>query len=312
MKNKVLATVGATAFALALSTSASFANYMQPGETIGVSFLSPLPEGVFAVDLEDYGRSDHQPAGTTNVGVNIPLLIWSTPFSFYNTRVELAAGIPFIHADGGANAVGFVAQAYGVLLAHDFGGGLTGGLGVLIRTPATSQNARIILGETTTEADIRESLQYTSTGPGFFSGFTFIENASFTTPFSSNYNAPNSLVVLGGGGVQNDTFSGDFTIEKTIGKFSFGVVGLGNIDTDNRNVALGAADPRNRGHVAVGGLLAYDFGRFSVTGFVTRSVYEANGLNELNLPGYETRGWVRIVVPLYVAPAPVAPVVARY
>ena len=28
--------------------------------------------------------------------------------------------------------------------------------------------------------------------------------------------------------------------------------------------------------------------------------------------GEETRGWLRVVVPLYVAPAPAAPVVARY
>ncbi len=308
MKNKVLATLGTAALAMTLSTSASFANYMEPGETIGVSLLSPLPEGVFAVDLENYGRSDNRATSPVNVGVNIPALIWSTPFSFYNTRIEFLAALPFIHADGAINQVGFVSQAYGVFFAHDFGGGLTGGLGGILRTPAGSQNAKAILGETTTEIDIRESLQYTSTGSGLFGGLTFIENASFTTPFNNNYNAINSL----GGGVQNDTFSGDFTIEKTFGKFTFGAVGLGNIDTDNRNVVLGAADPRNRGHVAVGGLLAYDFGRFSLTGFVTRSVYEANGLNELNLPGYETRGWVRVIVPLYVAPAPVAPVVARY
>jgi hypothetical protein len=309
MKNKILATLGTAACALALSATASFAGYMQPGETMGVSLLSPLPEGVFFADLEDYGRSDNQGAGTLNAGVNIPLIIWSTPFSFYNTRVEFLGAIPFVHTDGVANQVGFVSQAYGVLLAHDFGGGLTGGFGAILRTPGASYNVgKLILGETTTEIDLRQSLQYTSTGPGLFQGVTFIENASFTTPLSSNYNGPTSL----GTTAQNDEFSGDFTIEKTFGKFSFGVVGFGNLDTDNRNAVLGALAPRNQGHVALGGLLAYDFGRFSLTGIVTRDVYEANGLNGLGLPGYETRGWVRVIIPLYVAPSPVAPVVARY
>jgi hypothetical protein len=307
MRLKNLATFGAAACALAMSASASFAGYMQPGETMGVSFVSPLPEGVFFADLEDYGRSDNQ-AGAVNAGVNIPLVIWSTPFSFYNTRVELVGAIPFVHTDGAANQIGFIDQGYGVLLAHDFGGGLTGGVGAIYRTPAGSTSVgKNILGETTSEIDLRQSLQYTSTGPGFFNGFTFIENAAYTTAFASNYNGPTMTF---GSPVQNDEFSGDFTIEKTFDKFTIGFTGFGNVDTDNRNVALGAA--RNQGHVALGGLIAYDFGRFTATGIVTRDVYEANGLNGLDLAGYETRGWIRIIVPLYVAPAPATPVVARY
>ena len=101
MQTKVLSTIGAAALALSLSATVSHAGYMQPGETMGLSLISPLPEGVFAADLESYGRS--KPAGSpTNVdiGVNIPVLIWSTPITFYNTRLEILAGIPFAHVDG--------------------------------------------------------------------------------------------------------------------------------------------------------------------------------------------------------------------
>ena len=144
-QTKVLSTIGVAALGLAMSATASFAGYMQPGETMGLSLISPLPEGVFAADLESYGRS--KPTGSpTNldVGVNIPVLIWSTPISFYNTRLEILAGFPFVHVDGSnLDRVGFASFALGPLLAHDFGGGLTGGLGALIRTPMQAPTFRI-------------------------------------------------------------------------------------------------------------------------------------------------------------------------
>ena len=57
-------------------------------------------------------------------------------------------------------------------------------------------------------------------------------------------------------------------------------------------------------------LLGYDFGKVTVQAMVTREV-AASGLGGYGLPGrFDTRGWMRLIVPLYVAPA--APVVAKY
>lgn len=300
MKTKILA-AGAAAFALTMSATASYAGFMIPGETMGVSLDSPLPEGVFFADLETYGRGDNQPQ--QNVGVNIPVIIWSTPFSFYNTRLEFLAAFPFAHFDTSAPAVGlnttaFATWAFGPILAHDFGNGLTGGVSAFVRTPAAS--TALLGAYNTTEADFRQSMQYAipGNGPfGFLGGLTFIENAAFTTGFGQQFAS------------QNDMFAGDFALEKTFGKFTIGFTGFGNIDTNN--TALGGARTAS---VELGGLIGYDFGKFSLTGIVTRSVYVRGGnagVSDTIAGGYETRGWVRIVVPLYVAPT--APVVtARY
>ena len=310
MQTKVLSTIGAAALALSLSATASYAGYMQPGETMGLSLISPLPEGVFAADLESYGRS--KPAGSpTNldIGVNIPVLIWSTPITFYNTRLEILGGVPFAHIDGsGDDRFGAVSWALGPLLAHDFGGGLTGGLGVLIRTPDLSSNIQDLSGRTGDAVDVRQSLQYKLPGNGPFGGITLMENAAYTTAI----NKQGPVTVTADGltvPVQNDLFAGDFTAEKSFGKFTIGFVGYGNIDTNNV-ARLTGVNAREK-NIALGGLVGYDFGRFTLTGIVTHSLFASAIVPTVALHE-ETRGWVRVVVPLYIAPPPSAPVVARY
>ena len=314
MKNKILATLGTAALALSMSASASFAGYFQPGETMGVSLVSPLPEGVFFADLTDYGRSDIRGANLgvpgASLGVNIPVFIWSTPYTFYNTRLEFFVALPFVRIDGGgADRLGAFSYAAGPALAHDFGGGLTGGFLTLFRTPDPSQDLSSLPGAAggptggRTEAgfDVRQSLQYIvptngsafgGFGGGLFNGLTFIENAGFSTSLGNQLKT-------------NDLFAGDLTIEKSFGKFTIGFTGFGALDTQNRILSGGRAT-----QIEIGGLIAYDFGPFSLTGIVTRSVLQdLNGEHQAG--GFETRGWLRLIAPLYVAPT--APVVkARY
>ena len=84
-----------------------------------------------------------------------------------------------------------------------------------------------------------------------------------------------------------------------------GFTGFGDIDTQVRNLS------GRHSELELGGLVGYDFGKFSLTGIVTRSVIERNSLIAASLP-QETRGWIRLIVPIYVAPTAPAPVVARY
>ncbi len=293
MKNKVLALASASVLALALSATASHAGYMQAGETMGVSLDSPLPEGVFFADLEDYGGQSGTPV---KVGVNIPVLLWSTPWTFNNTRLEFLAAVPFAHIDGGGlNQVGAITYALGPILAHDFGNGLTGGISAFVRTPDPSANIAAISGRRAVEGDFRQSMQYTFATGTALGGVTFIENASVTTGFGQ------SAAIEG----QNDQFAGDFAIEKTFDKFTIGFTGFGNYDINTNFL------PRGR-NVELGGLVGYDFGKVSLTAIVTHGVL-AGGFTPgvTAAPGHETRGWLRLVVPLYVAPT-AAPVVARY
>ena len=308
-KTSLVATLGAAALTLTMTATASYAGYMLPGETMGVSLISPLPEGVFAADLESYGRSPGlAPPSTVGVGVNIPVLIWSTPISFYNTRLEFIAAVPFVHVDGGGlDRFGAITYALGPLLAHDFGGGLTGGIGALARSPDPSGNIQDIGGRTQPGVDVRQSLQYAIPAGSPFAGITLIENAAYTTCLCNNATSITSDGIPVAS--TNDLFAGDFTAEKTFGKFTIGFTGFGNINTNNISRTVGV-NPRAAG-VEVGGLIGYDFGRFTLTGIVTHSILKNNAIPGVEV-GEETRGWVRVIVPLYVAPAPMAPVVARY
>ena len=97
----------------------------------------------------------------------------------------------------------------------------------------------------------------------------------------------------------------DFTLTKKFNKFEIGLVGSYETDIDG--------PVARQSSLAVGGLLGYDFGRFTLQAFATREVYVRNGGWGLGQPGlgagglvsnpssdYETRGTVRVIIPLYV------------
>jgi hypothetical protein len=287
MKNKLLATVGAACLALSVSASASYAASLEPGETMGLAALSPLPQGVFAVDDESYGGVN----STQHSGVNIPILVWSTPWVFYDTRVEFIIATPFAHFDGNApaslNHTGFITALYGAIFAHDFGGGLTGGLLTGVRTPDPDPVFQAATGRSSAQADIRGGLYYAK------DGWNLAETSWITSAF-------------GGNNINNDSIGIDFSVTHTFGKFEVGGVGFAYTDITNHALSGGRAS-----EVELGGLLGYNFGPFSLQAQVTHAVSSTvSGVSQQK----ETRGWLRLIVPLWVAPTEVAsaPLKARY
>ena len=289
MNNKLLATVGAAAFSICLSAGVSHAASLEPGETMGIAALAPLPEGVFFLDNENYGKQDNS---NTRLGVNIPLIVWSTPWTIYNTRLEFLAALPFAHLDGGGvNQIGAISYAFGTILAHDFGGGFTGGLATIVRTPDPSVNIQRLSGRTQVQADIRGGLYYTT------NGFNFAETSWYTGTFGNHATF-----------AYNDAVGVDFSATKTFDKLEVGMVGLATTDIQNTPGAGGRF-----AEVALGGMVGYNFGTFTLQGMVTRDVLRTVNGSSAGV-GKETRGWLRLIVPLYVAAAPVvaAPLKARY
>ena len=111
---------------------------------------------------------------------------------------------------------------------------------------------------------------------------------------------------------QSDGLYLDLTATKTFGKFEIGAVAYGYTDLPvNRNRALYANYARV-GTFAAGGLVGYDFGAFKAQLMVTRTVAD-RGVGAF---ADETRGWFRIIAPLYTAAAPAAvtqaPLVRKY
>ena len=311
MKNTVLAAVGAAAFALTMSGSANAAIVSQPCETCGLAVGAPLPEGFFIINLTSYGRRDSQDAG---LGTNIPFIIWSTPFSFYNTRLEVIAAIPATFTDGnnprlgGAGALNRVdvySDALLFELAHDFGNGFNFGVLAGPRGPDNFTHA----GQGAI-ADFKGSLSYVKDG----------FNATLTFSYGGNLGGLNRGVTalgFGAAGSFDDNIFVDYTLTKKLGKFEFGVIGSATTD-------IGGPITRRPGSVSVGGLIGYDFGKFTVQAFATREVavrYGGFGLGAAECSATagafgcnekETRGFFRVIVPLYVAPTAPSPVVARY
>ncbi len=328
MKARLAGGIAALVATAWCTTSVQASGYLQPGQFMGLAIGAPLPEGVFFSDLQSYGQSDRS---SSYLGVNIPVISWSTPFSFYNTRLIISYSSPWLqqggapqlsNANGGAR-VDVVSQAFGATLAHSFGGGFSASISAFARAP--------------------DNILHTTTGTDFFAGLSYTANgfdisATFTYSgvLGSNRGTPRALAGLAGlTGItgSNDAVGVDFTASKHFDKFEFGLVGFAftdiNTRIDNAGFNLVGVTPeglpilqeydKRRGEVALGGLVGYNFGRFTLQGIATRDIAKRFAYNGPSGPlglfgagAFETRGWVRLIVPLYIAPAPPAPVVARF
>jgi hypothetical protein len=291
-----LATLGTAALSLGLMAGAANAAIIgQPGETMGLALGAPLPEGVFLNELESYGKRDGQ---NNHLGVNVPIVAWSTPWTFLDSRLEVLYAAPFTHIDGSGpgalNRVDAYSQGLLFALAHDFGNGFNA---VIIAGPRTPDN--FTQAGRGAAADLRFAVSYVAGG----------YNATISVNYAGNFGGKLTGVVGGVPTGFDDNIFLDYTLTKHFDKLEVGVVGTAYTD-------IGGPIPTHPGGVAIGGLLGYDFGRFTVDAMVTREVAVragGYGLGPGAIPGgKETRGWLRLIVPLYVAPKPVAPVVARY
>ena len=293
MKRTTLAFLAATTIAPQASLAQIIA---QPCETCGVALGKALPEGITFLDLEDYGQRDGQ---ANRLGVNIPTFAWSTPFSFYDTRLEVLAIVPvFTHVDGATmNRTDTYASSVIVGGAHDFGNGFHA---AIFAGPRSSDN-NTNLGRGAA-ADLRASFVYEKDG----------YQAIATVIYSGNFGG-----VVGSATTNftayNDNIFVDYTLMKTFGKFEVGIVGYAQQD-------IVGPIPVKPASVAVGGLVGYDFGSFKLQAFATREVAIRAGGYGLGPSatagmangGEETRGYFRVVVPLYTAPKAPAPITARY
>ena len=94
MKTKIAITLGA--MALSVASGAAYAGSMTvPGETVGIAIGAPLPEGVYFVDTASFGSARF--LGDSGwADFSIPVVAWSTPWTFFGGRVEAYAAAPVI------------------------------------------------------------------------------------------------------------------------------------------------------------------------------------------------------------------------
>jgi hypothetical protein len=102
-------------------------------------------------------------------------------------------------------------------------------------------------------------------------------------------------------GCNPDFLNIDLTATKKFGKWEIGPVAYYSTD-----LVSPTFNYRKQSQFAVGGLIGYDFDVFSLQAYVTTEVHEDN------YGGKDTRGWARIILPLWKPPAtPPAPLVRK-
>src|SRR5262249_20487107 len=85
----------ATAGFLSLCTAAPAlaASVTQPGETVGLNAGTPLAPGWYAINTVNWGCRNTTPTHTC-AGLTIPVVAWSTPWTFWGARFQLLAAWP--------------------------------------------------------------------------------------------------------------------------------------------------------------------------------------------------------------------------
>ncbi len=253
--------------AVGLGSEALAASAAQPGQTVGVPFGAPFPKGFYAVNLSSFGVRETVPRDSES-NVNLPTLLWATPFSVLGGQVQFVFVAPIAASSvrGAPYNSGWGQPLLAGQLAWDLGDGI--GVSYLLGgylpwetrflTQSASLSHRFAVTYAANDWAITGNLLYGH----------FLETRSPT------------------GVLYPDYINLDLTVTKKFGKWQVGPVAFGSID-----LPTNVATYRHQGQFAVGGLVGYNFGPVNVQAYVTRDVVERN------YGGKETRGWLRVIVP---------------
>ena len=292
-----------------------------PGETVGLALGAPLPEGLYFVDTGSY--SNHRPLAYDSWAfVNIPVIAWSTPWTFFGARIEAYAAVPSVNVGAsnyipptfvngvfvpGTNvAVSGIYNPYvNVGLAWDLGNHI--GLSQFVGTYMPISNS---LNQNFWVLNSRTALSYT--------GDDWDLTAHVIVGITGNNQGwnggpiliPGGFLLPGGLHTSPDYINVDLTATKKFDKWEIGLGAFGSSDISGVSTNFNPFYGR-QSQIAVGPLVGYNFGPLTVQAYVTRDVYSHNYRNAFGQRVYETNLFVRGVVPLWNPPAP-APVVAKY
>jgi hypothetical protein len=105
-----LATVGM--LLLGGAASALAGSVTQPGETVGLATGAPLPQGLYFVNTGDWGNRS---GVDTSLGVDIPVIAWSTPWMILGGRVQFLLAGPLVEV--GVHRTTYLRGVYNPLVA---------------------------------------------------------------------------------------------------------------------------------------------------------------------------------------------------
>jgi Putative MetA-pathway of phenol degradation len=237
----------------------------QPGETVGVAAGAPLPPGFYFVNTGDWGCRSTTP--NTCVGVDIPVIAWSTPWTLLGARVQFLVATPVVEV--GVHNTSYVDGVYNPFIAGQLAWDLGNGFGFSYALGAYF-GVHTDVGFDSSSLNQRFALSYTA------NGWNLTANAIWGIQFDSLSSTVNP-----------DFLNIDFTATKKFGKWEIGPVGYYSTDLSSPFVGY-----LRQSQFALGGLVGYNFGPVILQAYLTTDVYEQN------YGGHDTRLWGRVIVPL--------------
>jgi outer membrane putative beta-barrel porin/alpha-amylase len=286
-----LATAGMLSLFAATSTALA-GSVTQPGETVGLAVGAPLPEGLYFVNTADWGCRNTNP-NSTCVGVDIPIIAWSTPWHLLGARVQLVAATPVIEV--GVHDTTYLSSIYNPIVAGQLAWDLGNGWGVSYLLGAYFRVGGELAWDSTS-LNQRFAISYTG------NGWNLTANVIYGIQFDHVGSKPQISgcpLPLPFNSCNPDFINVDLTATKKFNKWELGVVAFGSSDLTRPIPTY-----LKQSQFAVGGLVGYDFGPVVLQGYVTTDVAETN------YGGHDTRGWARIIIPIW-NPPPASPVIGK-
>ena len=292
MRNKLIGLVVASALSICMGSSPGLAGSVtQPGETVGIPAGAPLPEGLYFANTADWGCRNTTPASC--FGITIPIVTWSTPWTFLGARVQFFSVTPV--AESGVSNASYDASFFNPALFGQLAWNLGNGFGVSYALGAYVGVDQAV-AFSSTSFNQRFALSYTG------NDWDLTANLIYGTQLDSLTNQPQISpcpVPFGLKGCNPDFLNLDLTATKKLGKWEVGAVAYGSTDLTSP-----IAGYQKQSQFAAGGLVGYDFGPIKL------QVYATTNVVEHNYGGTDTRGWFRMIVPIW-TPAPPQPLVTK-
>jgi hypothetical protein len=226
-----------------------------------------------------------------SVGVDIPVLAWSTPWTILGGRVQFLLAGPVVEV--GVHHANYLRGVYNPLIAGQLAWDLGNNWGFSYLLGAyLDVNSEVAWSSTSLNQ--RFALSYTGNQLNLTANVIWGTHFDHVTdrPQLSGCPAPSVF-----SGCNPDFLNVDLTASRKFGDWEFGVVAFGS--TDLNEPIAGYA---KQSQVAVGGLIGKAFGPAILQAYLTTDVYEKN------YGGHDTRLWGRVILPLWTAPT--APPVA--
>ena len=312
--------------------SAYAAPFTPPGEEAGLNAASPLPEGVYFVNIFGTGGDYLLDDKRSNLTFTVPIILWATPwqpnFLGFNGRFEVVAAAPVIGNVGIAQLPGTTCASascrdytamynpfFEAGFAWDLGGGwgfssFDGGYGPI-------DNELRLFGQNIWVYNNRTWLGWSGNlwNSGLKDGST---GPKFTIAIENVYGLTGDDVQTGAR-VKPNYDNVNLGAWVTLGKWNLGLVAFYSTDTENfaygpaqcagsntvvetRNGSRTIVKSCEQSRAAIGPMVQYDFSGISVQADYTFDVMDDNYRNLDGSRMQINQFWLKTVIPLWSAP----------